>query len=110
MPEDALFPNRIRELRLAASMTRERLAAATAALAAEDPVAYSSVTARSLEALEQGRTRPRVRTAAALAKALGSEAADVFPHGPDDGMRNPVGNTRVPPARSPRGPGRQKRA
>ena len=108
MPADAPYPNRVRELRLAAFMTRDQLAAGTAALAAEDAAAFASVTARSLEALEQGRTRPRLRTAAAIAKALEADAAHVFPHGPDDGMRNPSGNTRVPPARPARGPTQRK--
>lgn len=104
---DAPFPNRVRELRLARLMTREALSEATKALEASDSAAYGSVSARTLERIETGKARPRVRPAAAIAKALEAEPGEVFPHGPDDGLRNPSGTTRIPPDRP--SPGRPRK-
>ena len=104
---DAPFPNRLRELRLAAFQTRESVAAQTAALAAENPLAYGTVSARTLERLESGGCRPRIRIAAAIAVVFSVNPNDVFPLGPDDGIRNPQGNTRIAPDRP--SPGRPRK-
>lgn len=103
MPEDASYPNCVRELRQAAFLTREALAVRVAALAEENSAEYATVSVSSLERLERGGSRPRARVAAAIAKALGAEPADVFPMGADDGIRNPEGTTRIPVNRPPRG-------
>lgn len=101
------FPNRLRELRLRALVTREELAARTKKLEDENPAAYGAVSARSLERIEAGGSRPRLRVAAALAAAIGAEPSDLFPHGADDGVRNPEGKTRIPEGRPPRGKARK---
>ena len=99
MAEEKPYPNGIREGRVSLLVTRERLAELTAELANAEPKLYSPISARSLERLERGETRPRLRVAAALARALEADPAALFPHGPDDAIRNPKGNTRIPPDR-----------
>ena len=107
MAEGKPYPNGIREGRTLRLITRDRLADLTAELAAAEPSLFSSISARSLERLERGETRPRLRVAAALAKALDADPAALFPHGPDDAVRNPKGNTRIPPDRP--APGRPRK-
>lgn len=99
MAEGKPYPNGIREGRTLRLITRERLADLTAELAVTEPKLFASISARSLERLERGETRPRLRVAAALAKALDIDPATLFPHGPDDAVRNPRGNTRIAPDR-----------
>lgn len=101
--ESAPYPNKLRELRLAAFLTRLQLAAKTALLAEGEPNAYNAVSARSLERLERGETKPRIKTAAALSKVLERNPWDVFPLGPDNGIRNSAGNTVIPIGRKVRG-------
>lgn len=103
MPEDAPYPNRLRELRLAAFLTRQQLADKTVVLAEEEPNSYSAVPVRRFERLERGEMRPRIRSAAAIAKALEMDPTEVFPLGPDDGIRNKEGKTTIPPNRRVRG-------
>lgn len=108
MPGEAPYPNKLRELRLAAFLTRQQLADKTAVLAELEPSSYSSVPARRFERLERGEMRPRIRSAAAIAKALEMDPTEVFPLGPDDGIRNSIGKTRIPPKRKPRGASKRK--
>ena len=105
---DAPYPNNLRAKRLAAFFTREQLAAKTAELGLLDSVKFTPVSARSLERLERGEHRPKIRTAASLAKALDVEPTLLFPLGPDHGKHNADGNTRVPENRRLRGKAKPK--
>ena len=102
------YPNKLRERRLAAFLTRAQLADKTAKLAEAESEAYNSVSARSLERLERGETKPRIKTAASLAKALEVSPQELFPLGPDHGIRNPGGKTSIPATRPKRGQARPK--
>lgn len=106
---DGLYPNRVREFRLALFLTRSQFAGICLQLAEANPEAYTPVSGRGLERIERGEVRPRVRSAATIAKALNLPPALVFPLGADDGVRNPHGNTRVPEGRPPRGKSKPKR-
>ena len=97
------YPNRVREFRVAAFLSREALHERTSVLEQEDKASYAAISARTLERLERGETRPRIRTAAAIAKVLGISPTELFPLGPDDGLRNPQGHTTIPSSRPPRG-------
>jgi transcriptional regulator with XRE-family HTH domain len=109
VPEDnSPHPNHLRAFRLKAFLTRVQLAGLTMTLKTENPDAYSSVSSRSLERLERGETRPRIKIAAVLAKALGIDPSELFPLGPDDGIRNPEGRTSISLRRSKRGPAKPK--
>lgn len=100
MDGDQPFPNKLREARQDAFLTREELA--ERASAPDQPV-----NARSLERLERGEVRPRPATARALAQFFGIEPKLLFPMGMDDGVRNPMGNTSIPVHRPPRGPAKR---
>ncbi len=103
MAEGAPHPNELRARRYDKSFSRVQLAALTERAAAEDPVLYGSVSARSLERLERGEVRPQARSAQALAKVLETSVPELFPFGVSDQAQNPTGNTRVPENRPPRG-------
>lgn len=84
MPElSALFPNKLREARENASLTRKRLAALCARLADEDAVRYTAVGQSTIQHLERGLAQPRASTAATLAVVLESSVAELFPQGID---------------------------
>ena len=99
------YPNGLREARVAALLTRRQLAERCAILAAGSPDNFVPVTVRGLENLERGVNRPRIRTAATLAKALEVNHTHLFPGGVDAGIRNPTGRTMIPPDRPKRGKG-----
>ena len=108
MPSDkSQYHNRLRELRLAAFLTKTQLADLTLSLAVDDPATYSKVSARTLDYLERGESRPRIKVAKSLARALNLDAIEVFPLGPDDGVRNRDGATRIPHNRPRRGRARK---
>lgn len=80
-------------------MTRAALSSICERLYDQEPLLYSKVSLTTLRNLELGQVRPRARTAAVIAKALGSEPPDLFPLGTDDPRRNPAGNTKITPGR-----------
>ena len=90
------FPNRLREKREAAMMTRAQVALRCKQLAAEDATRYIPVSSSAIRDLETGKRRPRPSTAATLAAALQADAHLLFPCGFDPLIRNPSGNTRIP--------------
>lgn len=84
MPEASVqFPNRLRETRENASLTRRRLAALCARVADEDAVRYTAVGQSTIQHLERGLAQPRASTAATLAIVLETSVTDLFPHGID---------------------------
>lgn len=91
--EPAPYPNNLRNKREEAVLTRGQLAALTARAAKVDEVLYIAVSERSLERLERGDVQPRMRTAKALAKALGCEVKTLFPNGVANQNRNPQGRS-----------------
>ena len=96
-------PNELRARRHDKSYSRVQLAALTERAAAEDPLLFGAVSARSLERLERGEVRPQAKGAHALAKALECSVPELFPCGLSDHVQNPTGNTRVPENRRQRG-------
>ena len=102
-PDEPPFPNRLREVRERERMiTREALRVMCERLHDDEPLLYSKVSLAAIRSLELGQSRPRARTAAAIAKVLHVAPAELFPLGPDDPRRNPEGNTRITPERRKR--------
>ena len=108
MPEVPPYPNYLRAFRLRAFFTREQLAAKTVELGLQDAAKFTQVSARSLERLERGETRPKIRVATSLAAVLEVTPSEIFPLGPDDGLHNPDGKTRIPSDRPSRGKAKPK--
>jgi len=74
-------PNKLRECRVAAVLSREQLAALTTRAAEQDPILFAPISPRSLERLERGEVRPHPSTARTLAHVLLQEVADLFASG-----------------------------
>lgn len=81
------FPNELRKHRLRACLSRELLADITARLGACESHRYVAVSVATIKALELGWSKPRVRTAATLAKALEISPSAIFTSGFDDSVR-----------------------
>ncbi len=96
------YPNNLRQVREQVLLSRASLVLACKGLAEKDAVRFTALSISTIRSLEVGLTRPRLTTAATLAVALGVSAADLFPDGLDDPVRNPSGNTRIT-ANRPRG-------
>lgn len=96
----APYPNRLREIReTEKSWTRDALRSICEQLCRENAAIYTTVSLTTLRTLEIGMSRPQLKTAATLAKALDKLPSEVFPLGVDDPRRNPKGNTIVAPDR-----------
>jgi len=101
-----LYPNDLRKTRENALITRKQLSQRCADLAAQDPTRFTEVSVRALRDLEGQTRRPRPTTAATLAAALQTDLETpidprvLFHSGFDSSIRNPKGNTTIPPDRN----------
>ena len=101
-------PNNLRLIReKQALISRSQLVQRCANLFIKDETKYVKVGMTTLHDLEAGERRPRTSTAATLATALGTSAAELFPNGFDDPNRNPRG--RVDDGSNWPRPGRPKK-
>ncbi len=89
------WPNRLREYRDAAYITRAQLSLKCSRLAEQDETRFVPVSLGAIRHLESGSTRPRRSTAATVSAALNVRAEEMFPNGFDDPVRNPHGHTRT---------------
>ncbi len=89
------FPNKLRETREAAGLTREGLKGICDNLGQSDPLRYKSISLTTLRNLELSQNKPKIRTANTISKALEQPVATLFPLGLDDPLKNPLGNTSI---------------
>lgn len=82
------YPNRLREFRERALLTRVEFAKKSELLAAGDPHTHRFISHETLRNLEGGFTRPRLSTARTIAAVLGVPAELLFPAGFDSGNRH----------------------
>jgi transcriptional regulator with XRE-family HTH domain len=92
---EAPFPNKLREFRETAGLTREGLKGLCDNLGQNDPLRYKSISLTTLRNLELGQNRPKIRTANTISKAIEQSVSVLFPLGLDDPLKNPLGNTSI---------------
>lgn len=86
------YPNNLRLIRQTQAMiSRSQLVQKCMNLFNEDKTKYVKVGMTTLHDLEAGIRRPRLNTAATIARALSVPADELFPAGYDDPNRNPQG-------------------
>lgn len=82
------YPNRLREFRERALLTRLEFAHKSELLATSEPSTHRFISHETLRNLEGGFTKPRLSTARTISAVLGVPAEVIFPGGFDSGNRH----------------------
>jgi len=88
------YPNKLRQARIAATLTQNEVIERIKTLAKNDPDQFITLSLSALKRLESGKRRPRFRTARTFCELYHESIEELFPEGLDV-PRNPSGKAKV---------------